>query len=312
MEILRTPDDRFDDLPGFPFRPHYVDAPIDILGENLAGVEADATLRIHHLDEGPSDGPIVLLLHGEPTWSYLYRHMIPALVEAGLRVIAPDLVGFGRSDKPVRTDDHSYARQVAWMHSALFDTLDLDEVTLFGQDWGALIGLRLVAENPERFARVVIGNGGLPSGDQKLTDAFESWRDFALTTENFPVGAIINGGCTTDLEPDVIAAYDAPYPDDRYKAGPRVYPALVPISPDDPAAAANRAAWDTLGRFDKPFLTAFSDADPITAGGHRALQRHISGAADRDHPTIEGAGHFLQEDRGPELARVIADFIANT
>lgn len=312
MEILRTPDDRFDDLPGYPFTPHHVEVPVDAAGEGIPGVDDGDVLRVHHLDEGPPDAPTVLLLHGEPTWSYLYRHMIPPLVDAGLRVVAVDLVGFGRSDKPASTDDHTYARQVAWMRSALFDVLDLRDVTLFGQDWGALIGLRLVAEQPDRFARVVIGNGGLPSGDQKLTEAFENWRTFALTTEHFPVGAIVAGGCTTDLDPAVVAAYDAPFPDERHKAGPRVYPALVPVGPDDPAAPANRAAWEALGGFEKPFLTAFSDSDPITAGGHRALQRHIPGAAGRDHPTIEGGGHFLQEDRGPELARVIIDFIATT
>lgn len=312
MEILRTPDDRFDDLPDYPFAPRYVEVPVDAAGEGLSGVEAGDTLRVHHLDEGPADAPAVLLLHGEPTWSYLYRHMIPPLVDAGLRVVAVDLVGFGRSDKPASTDDHTYARQVAWMRSALFDVLDLREITLFGQDWGALIGLRLVAEHPDRFARVVIGNGGLPSGDQKLTEAFQNWRTFALTTEHFPVGAIVAGGCTTDLDPSIVAAYDAPFPDERHKAGPRVYPALVPVGPDDPATPANRAAWEALGRFDKPFLTAFSDSDPITAGGHRALQRHIPGAAGRDHRTIEGGGHFLQEDRGPELARAIIDFVAAT
>lgn len=312
MEILRTPDDRFDDLPGYPFTPRYVEVPVDAAGEGIPGVDDGDTLRVHHLDEGPKAAPAVLLLHGEPTWSYLYRHMIPPLVDAGLRVVAVDLVGFGRSDKPASTDDHTYARQVAWMRSALFDALDLRDVTLFGQDWGALIGLRLVAEHPDRFARVVIGNGGLPSGDQKLTEAFQNWRTFALTTEHFPVGAIVAGGCTTDLDPTIVAAYDTPFPDERHKAGPRVYPALVPVDPDDPAASANRAAWEALGRFDKPFLTAFSDSDPITAGGHRALQRHIPGAAGREHPTIEGGGHFLQEDRGPELARVIIDLVATT
>ncbi len=309
MDLLRTPDDRFTNLPGFEFTPHYVEVPVDADDE---GIAPGQTLRVHHLDEGPVDGPVVLLLHGEPTWSYLYRHMIPVLTAAGLRCVVPDLVGFGRSDKPAQQSDHTYARQVAWMRAALFDVLDLSDVTLFGQDWGSLVGLRLLAEHPDRFARAVIGNGGLPTGDGKLSEAFMNWQNFAATTEHFPVGRIIDGGCTTDLDEAVIAAYDAPYPDDSYKAGPRVYPSLVPVAADNPAVPANRAAWQTLGSFTKPFLTAFSDSDPITGGGHRILQSHIPGARDRDHPTIEGAGHFLQEDRGAELARVVAAFVDET
>ncbi len=309
MEILRTPDDQFTDLPGYPFEPHYVDVPVDADGE---GFDEGATLRVHHLDEGPADGPVVLLLHGEPTWSYLYRHMVPVLTAAGYRCVVPDLVGFGRSDKPAEQSDHTYARQVAWMRAALFDALDLEDVTFFGQDWGSLIGLRLVAEHADRFARVVIGNGGLPTGDGKLSEAFMNWQHFASTTEHFPVGAIINGGCTTDLDADVVAAYNAPFPEDRYKAAARVYPSLVPVADDNPAVPANRAAWDALGKFTKPFLTAFSDSDPITKGGFRILQSHIPGAQGRDHVTIEGGGHFLQEDRGPQIAQVIIDFVAAT
>lgn len=309
MEILRTPDDRFTDLPGFDFAPHYVEVPVDAAGE---GFDPGATLRVHHLDEGPPDGPVVLCMHGEPTWAYLYRHMVPVLVDAGFRCIVPDLVGFGRSDKPSAQDDHTYARQVAWMRAALLDGLDLRGITLVAQDWGSLIGLRLVAEHPERFDRVVIGNGGLPTGEGKLSEAFMNWQHFAATTEHFPVGAIIDGGCTTDLDASVIAAYDAPFPDDTYKAGPRVYPSLVPVAADNPAAPANQAAWAALGTFDKPFLTAFSDADPITRGGERVLQRHIPGAQNQPHTSIEGGGHFLQEDRGPELAAVVVDFVRAT
>jgi haloalkane dehalogenase len=304
MEVYRTPDEAFADLPGYPFAPHYVE--VD------AGDGSGATLRVHHLDEGPADAAPVLLMHGEPSWSYLYRRMVPALVAAGHRVIAPDLVGFGRSDKPLATDDYTYARHVAWMQEALFDRLDLRDITFFGQDWGGLVGLRLVAADPDRFARVCIGNTGLPTGDGRPSDAFLAWQRFSQEVESFPVGFIINGGCTTDLAPEVVAAYDAPFPTEASKAGARMFPTLVPTNPDDPEAPANRAAWEVLERFEKPFLLAFSDADPITGGGDRIFRERVPGAAGRDHVTIAGGGHFLQEDRGEELAAVLVSFIADT
>jgi haloalkane dehalogenase len=302
MDIVRTPDDAFADLPDFPFAPHHVEVASGDGG----------TLRVHHLDEGPADAPPVLLMHGEPSWSYLYRHMVPPLVAAGHRVVAPDLVGFGRSDKPTSRNDYTYARHVAWMQEALFDRLDLRDITFFGQDWGGLVGLRLVAADPERFARVCVGNTGLPTGDGKPSEAFLAWQRFSQEVDSFPVGAIIDGGCTTDLAPEVIAAYDAPFPDEASKAGARVFPSLVPTNPEDPAAPDNRAAWEVLERFEKPFLLAFSDADPITGGGDRVFRSRVPGAAGLDHVTIEGGGHFLQEDRGPELAQVLIDLIAAT
>jgi haloalkane dehalogenase len=302
VQTLRTPDERFAGLPDFDFAPHYVE-----VDDGDGGV-----LRIHHLDEGPPDGDVVLLMHGEPSWSFLYRHMIPVLVDAGLRCVAPDLVGFGRSDKPTSRTDYSYARHVEWMRSALLDALGLGDVTLVGQDWGGLIGLRVAAENPDRFARLVVANTGLPTGDRPPTDAFLAWQRFSQEADEFPVGGIVNGGCTTSLSPEVIAAYDAPFPDDTYKAGARVFPTLVPTSPDDPASEANRAAWKVLERWDKPVLTAFSDSDAITRGGYRAFQSLVPGAQGRSHATIEGAGHFLQEDKGPDLATVIADFVRST
>jgi haloalkane dehalogenase len=302
MDTYRTPDSAFADLPDYPYEPHYVE-----VADGDGG-----TLRVHHLDEGPADAAPVLLMHGEPSWSYLYRHVIPPLVAAGHRVIAPDLVGFGRSDKPTATEDYTYARHVAWMREALFGHLDLRDVTLFGQDWGGLVGLRLVAAEPERFARVAIGNTGLPTGDGRPSDAFLAWQRFSQEVEEFPVGFIINGGCTTDLAPEVIAAYDAPFPDEAAKAGARIFPTLVPTTPDDPAAPDNRAAWEVLERFEKPFLLAFSDADPITGGGDRVFRERVPGAAGRAHVTIEGGGHFLQEDRGAELGRVLAEFIATS
>lgn len=297
MNVLRTPDDRFVDLPDFPFEPHYVD---------IAG----GALRVHYLDEGPADGAVVLLLHGEPAWSFLYRKVIPVLVAAGHRCIAPDLVGFGRSDKPASPEDHSYQAHVDWMGEVVFERLDLRDITLFGQDWGGLIGLRLVAARPDRFARVVVGNTGLPIGDRPPSDAFLAWQAFARDADDFPVGAIVRGGCVTKPAPEVVAAYDAPFPDDRYKAGARTLPALVPTSTDDPASAANAAAWEVLRRFDKPFLCAFSDGDPITRGGDRVFLREVPGTAGQPHVTIEGGGHFLQEDKGEELGRVIAAFMA--
>ncbi|HEU5084976.1 MAG TPA: haloalkane dehalogenase [Acidimicrobiales bacterium] len=302
MDALRTPDERFADLPDFPFAPHYVE-----VDDGDGG-----TLRIHHLDEGPADAAPVLLMHGEPTWSYLYRHVVPGLVEAGHRVVAPDLVGFGRSDKPVAMSDHTYARQVEWMRQALFDRLDLRDITFFGQDWGSLVGLRLVALDPDRYARVAIGNGGLPTGHGPASEAFLAWQRFSQETEDFPVGRIIDGGCTTSLPPEVIAAYDAPFPDDSYKAAARIFPTLVPTSSQDPATPDQEAAWKVLERFDRPFLLCFSDSDPITRGGDKPFVAKVPGAQGQPHTTIEGGGHFLQEDRGPELGRVLADFIART
>jgi haloalkane dehalogenase len=295
MDTLRTPDDRFADLPGYPFTPHYVDV-------------ADG-IRVHYLDEGPADAPAVLLMHGEPSWSYLYRKMVPVLVGRGLRAVAPDLVGFGRSDKPTQREDYTYQRHVDWMREALFDRLDLRGATLVGQDWGGLIGLRLLAEHPDRFDRAVAANTFLPTGDTDPGPAFRAWQEYSQTTPVFHVGGIVRGGCTTDLAPEIIAAYDAPFPDDAYKAGARQFPMLVPARPDDPASDANRAAWESLEKFEKPFLCAFSDEDPITRGAERALIRRIPGAHGQAHTTITGGGHFLQEDRGEELARVIAGFV---
>jgi haloalkane dehalogenase len=301
MQVLRTLDERFANLPDFPFEPHYAE-----IDDGEGGM-----LRVHYLDEGPRDAAPVLLLHGEPSWSYLYRHMVPPLVAAGHRVIVPDQVGFGRSDKPSEQGDYSYARHVAWMSSLIFGALDLTDITFFGQDWGGLIGLRLVAAQPDRFARVAVGNTGLPTGDRPPSDAFLAWQEFSQTAPVFPIGAIINGGTVTELSAEVIAAYDAPYPDDSYKAGARIWPSFVPTSPDDPEAPANRAAWEVLERFDRPFLCCFSDADPITGGGEKAFIGRVPGTAGQSHTTIEGAGHFLQEDAGPQLAQVLIDFIAS-
>ena len=299
MNVLRTPDARFASLPGYAFAPHYLEVPD---GEG-------GSLRMHYVDEGPRDGAVMLLLHGEPSWSYLYRKMIPVLVASGLRAVAPDLVGFGRSDKPTQRSDYTYARHVAWVWSCV-EQIGVRDVTLFAQDWGSLIGLRLVAEHPEAFARVVISNGGLPTGDQKVPEAFLAWRKFSQETPSFDVGRIVANGCATELAPEVIAAYDAPFPDDTYKAGARQFPVLVPASPDDPAAPANRAAWQSLSQWKKPFLTAFGDKDAITRGADKVMQKMIPGAQGQAHTTVEGGGHFIQEDRGEELAQILVRFVA--
>lgn len=279
MELLRTPDQRFETLPAFPFPPHYVEVP-------TADAGGPSTLRVHYLDEGPSEATdTVLCLHGEPSWSFLYRKLVPVLTAAGMRVVAPDLVGFGRSDKPASRRDHTYARHVEWMRRALFDELGLSNLTLVCQDWGGLIGLRLVAEHPGRFSQEV---------------------------PELPVGKIIRGGTTTHLSDEIVVGYEAPFPDERFKEGARQMPALVPTSPDDPAAEDNRRAWRVLREFDRPFLCAFADGDPITRGADRRFIEMVPGAARQDHVTIEGAGHFLQEDRGEELAQVVAGFVERT
>ncbi len=299
MPVLRTPQDRFDDLPGFPYPSRQAE---------VGDLDGDP-LRMSYVEDGPADGPVVLLLHGEPSWSFLYRKVIPVLADAGLRVIAPDLIGFGRSDKPTERADHRYARHVEWVRALVCDALDLHEVTLVGQDWGGLIGLRLVAENPERFAGVVAANTGLPTGD---VDMPQVWWQFRRAVESAPeldIGRLVQGGCRTTLASEVRAAYDAPFPDESYKAGPRAMPTLVPTRPDDPASEANRAAWQALSTSELPFLVAFSDSDPITGAMAPILARSMPGAAGRDHPVIAGAGHFLQEDAGERLGAVVADFV---
>jgi len=267
---------------------------------------------MHYLDEGPDSADVIVLMHGEPSWSYLYRTMIPVLTAKGYRCIAPDLIGFGRSDKPAQRDDYTYARHVEWVRSLLIDHLQLKDATFFGQDWGGLVGLRVVAENPDHFSRIVVGNTGLPTGDGRISEAFLSWQRFSQETPNFDVGVIVSMGVATPMAAEVQAAYDAPFPEDSYKAAARAFPLLVPTSPDDPAAAANRAAWLVLNSWDKPLLTTFSDGDPITAGGAAVFTEGVPGATGQPHVTIEGGGHFLQEDKGPELAAIIAEFVSST
>ena len=265
-----------------------------------------------YVEDGPADGERVLLLHGEPSWSFLYRTVMKVLAGAGLRAIAPDMIGFGRSDKPAEMADHSFARHVEWMRALAFDFLGLSGVTLVGQDWGGLIGLRLVAEHPDRFARVVAANTGLPTGDQAMPEIWLRFRDVVAAAPVLGISRLVQAGCRTTLAEEVLTAYEAPFPDESFKAGPRAMPTLVPTRPDDPASAANRAAWQRLAAWDKPFLVAFSDSDPITGAMAPILKRTVPGAAGLDHPVIENAGHFLQEDAGERLGTVIAGFVRAT
>jgi haloalkane dehalogenase len=294
MKVLRTPEERFADLPDFGYEAKYA----DVSGLRLAYVEA-----------GPADGEPVLLLHGEPSWSFLYRHVIEVLRDAGLRVIAADLIGFGRSDKLAEIEDHTYARHVEWIREFAFDVLDLQGLTLVGQDWGGLIGLRLLAEQPERFARFVAANTGLPTGDQPMPDVWLRFRDVVRTAPTLSVSRLVQSGCQSVLPQAVLDAYEAPFPDASFAAAVRAMPNLVPATPDDPAAEANRLAWQQLAQWDKPFLVAFSDSDPITGAMGPVLKRTVPGAAGVEHPVLAGAGHFLQEDSGAELGRHIVAFM---
>lgn len=293
MNILRTPEEAFADLPDYPFAPNYV--------------EIDG-LRMHYVDEGTNTQETVLMLHGEPSWSYLYRKMIPIVVAAGYRVIAPDLIGFGKSDKPTDAEVYSYQQFVTWTTSFV-EALDLQHITLVCQDWGGLIGLRIAAENQERFKRITAANTFLPIGEGKPSEAFLAWQAYAKSSPKFDIGNIINSGCVSKLSPEVIAAYNAPFPDDSYKVAARIFPSLVPTHPDDPASPANREAWKVFQNWQKPFLTAFSDADPITKGGDAYFQKIIPGTQGQKHFTIQGGGHFLQEDKGEEWATAIVKFI---
>jgi haloalkane dehalogenase len=329
MEILRTPEERFEKLPEYDFAPHFTEVPA---GDGRS-------LFMHHVDVGPADGEIVLCLHGQPTWSYLYRKMIPVLCAAGMRVIAPDFVGFGRSEKPAARDDYSYARHVGWL-GAWLEKLDLRDLTLFCQDWGGLIGLRTLTQTPERFARVVAANTALPDGTGVPEDAgpalrslYESlpvieaneigarfaaqdgppgflyWRKFCAEAPAIQVSELVAFAGGRGLSAEQARAYDAPFPDERYMAGVRQFPSLVPVFPDDPAIPDNRAAWQVLRRFDRPFLTAFSDGDPVTRGMEKRFQDEVPGARGQDHVTIRGAGHFLQEDKGELVAEAVLAFV---
>ena len=334
MDCLRTTDSRFENLADYPFTPHYLEV------DDTDG----GRLQVHYLAEGPKDGPVVLLMHGQPAWSYLYRHMIPLLVEEGYRVYAPDLVGFGKSDKPTQEADYTYARHVLWMSDWL-EQLHLDQITLFCQDWGSLIGLRLLTTFPDRFAGVVLSNGGLPAGyvpfgmnwfarrlyqrvpvvkKEQLLACFEAsdsnpwlsvpgmfyWRKFCAETGDFDIGQIVLQFDSTSMGNAEVEAYNAPYPDDTYKAGARRFPSLAPILRDDAETAANRRAWHVLEQFDKPFMCAFSDGDPVTAGLKAPILKRVPGCRGIRHRTIENAGHFPQQEQPEQCVQAILDLYA--
>lgn len=283
MHVLRTADAAFAAITDFPFEPRYA---------TIRDAASGTDLRVHYIDEGPQDGPIILLMHGEPTWSYLWRHMIPLLTAAGCRVLAPDLVGFGRSDKPARKSDYSYAAQVGWMSQWLEGT-GAQNITLGCQDWGSLIGLRMVAADPERFSGIVLSNGGLPEG-QPAPRAFRIWRAFSRFSPFFPIGRIVNAGTKRSLSDAEVAAYDAPFPTSAYKAAARIFPSFVPFE-GNAAVPDQKRAWAVFERWNKPFLCCFSDADPITRGGDALFIGRVPGTAGQPHATLSG-GHFIQED----------------
>ena len=354
MKVLRTPDERFAGLEDYPFEPNYSTI------RTADGTE----LRIHHLDEGPRDGPLVLCIHGQPVWSYLYRKMIPILVDAGLRVIAPDLPGYGKSDKPAAREDYSYQNQVDWMGQWLVQN-DFNGITFFGQDWGGLIGLRMVADNPDRFDRVVISNTGLPyppdpgeeviqqvktfraeaptptlpamarvmqNVDKEGAMAFAYWQKFCWENADMPVGFLMSNMLERPpvwrLLPKVLlhrlglaplrsstaigSAYEAPFPDPSYKMAVRAMPSQVPTLPDDPSMEAQARAWAFYDNFEKPFLCAFGDSDPITRGRDREFIERVPGAKGLPHTTIAGGGHFIQEEKPAEVARAIIDLVRTT
>ena len=299
MEILRTPDNRIENLPDYPFKPHYL---------TINDRTEDVEIRVHYIDEGDSGSQTVLMLHGEPSWSFLYRKTVTPFVQAGYRVVAPDLPGFGKSDKPGKRTDYSYARHVQWMQDWL-RAMDLQDILLICQDWGGLIGLRLVAAEPHRFARVVTTNTMLPTGDHPAGDAFMKWQKFSQEVPFFPAGQIVNKAVVTPLPEEVIAAYDAPFPDESFKEGARQFPTLVPTRPDDPESQANRDAWKVLMGYEKPWLCAFGDSDPITGAAAPVIQKLIPGCQDQPHTTLHGGGHFIQEDCGEELSRVVLEWL---
>ena len=294
MDVYRTPDDHFADLPGYGFAPRYA---------QIGG------LRMHYVDEGLASADPVLMLHGEPTWSYLYRAMIPVFADAGLRALAPDLIGFGKSDKPAARSDYSYQAHIDWL-AAWIQVLDLRNITLVCQDWGAMLGLRLAAEHNERFARIVVANGFLPAAWRPPQVPLRLWRAFAAHSPWFPIGGIVAAGCRRKLTPAEAQAYDAPFPDLRFTAGARAFPGLVPVATDDPAMAAHLAAGEALGRWDKPFLTVFGTGDPMLGHADGPLQAHVPGARGQPHRRIAG-GHFIQEDQGAEIARMVVAWLSD-
>ncbi|MDG2448687.1 MAG: haloalkane dehalogenase [Saprospiraceae bacterium] len=297
MKFLTTPESSFDNLPDYPFSPNYV--------------EVENGMKMHYVDEGSNNKGLVLCLHGEPSWSYLYRKMIPVFVAAGYRVIAPDLIGFGKSSKPTETSDYTYQKHVDWIKTFI-SKLGLIDINLFCQDWGGLIGLRILAEESHLFSRTVAGNTFLPTGEREASEAFLKWQKFSQTAPVLPVGKIIQNSTVAKMSDVEVAAYEAPYPNESYKAGAKIFPSLVPTSTDDPESNNNKKAWETLMKLEQPFLTLFSDSDPITKGREKALQKLIPGCKGQAHTIIQAGGHFLQEDKGEEIAGLMVKFMETT
>jgi haloalkane dehalogenase len=298
IEALRTPDSAFAGLSDFSYDPQYI--------------TVSGNLRMHYIDENSSAKKVAVLIHGEPTWSYTFRYMIPVLVEAGYRVVVPDLIGFGKSDKPVNVNDHTYQRHVNWTRTLLFDSLRLDNVNFFFQDMGGMIGLRLVAEHPERVQTVVVVNSAFPTGDQIPGEAFLRWQETLQNLNPFPVGTIVQWGCQSTLKEEVISAYNAPFPDSTYKVAPKIFPMLIPTSSNDPNSNSLREAWQVLRRFNKPVLTLYGESSHITRAWYHTFQEKIPGASNQPHELIPGGGHFLEEDSKDYLALKMISFIANS
>ncbi len=290
-DVIRTPENRFENLEDYKFSSNYI------------YVEED--LRLHYLDEGNLDNPIILLLHGEPTWSYLYRKMIPILSKK-FRVIAPDLIGFGKSDKLLNRLDYTYQKHIDWISTFILK-LDLKSITMFCQDWGGLIGLRIITEMENRFSKIIASNTTLPTGKMPLSENFLKWREYSQHSPGFDIGKVIDKGTVKPLSENVLAAYNAPFPSEEYKAGARIFPILVPIEHDNPESIKNIQAWEKLKLWNKPFLTIFGDEDYVMAGAEKAFQKLIPGTKGQNH-TILNAGHFIQEDQGEELAKLIIEF----
>lgn len=292
IKSLRTPESRFENLPDYPFAPNYL--------------EVVADLRMHYVEEGDKNHPTVLLLHGEPSWSFLYRKMIPVLVENNFHVVAPDLIGFGKSDKPTDRSSYTYQGHLDWL-STFIEQLDLNDMILFCQDWGGLLGLRILTEMEDRFSMVVVSNTALPTGNVPMPESFMKWQAYSQHSETFDIGKVIDLGTSRPLPDEVMAGYSAPFPTEEYKSGARMFPMLVPIKSDDPEAVKNQEAWGKLHQWTKPMLTLFGEKDDIMKGAEAIFQSIVPGTKGQDHAMLD-AGHFIQEEKGEELAKHIVSF----
>ena len=299
MTVIRTPDACFENLPNYDFKPHYLEVPDEKFGR----------LRMHYLDEGPADGQIILLMHGQGCWSYIFRYMIPVLVGGGYRIIAPDYIGFGRSDKLPSTEDYSFQKHIDWL-TAFFRGMQLEGITAYLFDWGGFFGMRIAAEHPEIFGRIALSNTQLPTGDSPGRDWFINWRAEQFALPEFPQGEMVNSGVKNKLSAETIAAFDAPYIDETFKTGPRRFPMILPISPDDPAAPANQIAWAKLASWEKPVLTLYSSDFTGSSMGPDKILNQIPGTRGQNHALLDNAGFYIVEDKATELAERLLEFAA--